>query len=275
MITLLLAIIYAAFISLGLPDALLGAAWPIMHAQMNVPLSYAGIVTFTIAMGTVVSALLSDRLTLKLGAGRVTALSVSLTALALLLVLLFRRKKNRENKRKDEILGYNPFLSFETKSINEHGEEEFQRVCMDITERYRAHKTNESKRYLQALADVYEKIFEFNLDTNTVKCLHCEEASYFKRFENIAMQIDDALETWIVASVNEGQQDAVEQEDHHGTHALHEDGGDADVVDGLYSGAVETHPAQTQVDLGVLFQVQQEFQFFSYRLFCVLLLQLY
>ena len=84
MISLLLAVIYAAFISLGLPDALLGSAWPIMHAQMNVPLSYAGIITFTIAMGTVVSSLLSDRLTLKLGAGKVTALSVSLTALALL-----------------------------------------------------------------------------------------------------------------------------------------------------------------------------------------------
>ena len=84
MISLLLAVIYAAFISLGLPDALLGSAWPIMHAQMNVPLSYAGIITFTMAMGTVVSSLLSDRLTLKLGAGKVTALSVSLTALALL-----------------------------------------------------------------------------------------------------------------------------------------------------------------------------------------------
>ena len=53
MVSLLLAVIYAAFISLGLPDALLGSAWPIMHTQMNVPLSYAGIVTFTIAMGTV------------------------------------------------------------------------------------------------------------------------------------------------------------------------------------------------------------------------------
>ena len=84
MVSLLLAVIYAAFISLGLPDALLGSAWPIMHQQMQVPLSYAGIVTFTIAMGTVVSALMSDRLTLKLGAGRVTALSVGLTAFALL-----------------------------------------------------------------------------------------------------------------------------------------------------------------------------------------------
>ena len=84
MISLLLAVIYAAFISLGLPDALLGSAWPIMHVQMNVPLSWAGIVTFTIAMGTVVSALLSDRLTLRLGAGKVTALSVAMTAIALL-----------------------------------------------------------------------------------------------------------------------------------------------------------------------------------------------
>ena len=84
MVSLLLAVIYAAFISLGLPDALLGSAWPIMHAQMQVPLSYAGIVTFIMAMGTVVSSLLSDRLTLKLGAGRVTALSVGLTAFALL-----------------------------------------------------------------------------------------------------------------------------------------------------------------------------------------------
>ena len=84
MTSLLLAVIYAAFISLGLPDALLGSAWPIMHTQMQVPLSYAGIVTFTIAMGTVVSSLMSDRLTLKLGAGKVTAISVGMTALALL-----------------------------------------------------------------------------------------------------------------------------------------------------------------------------------------------
>ncbi len=84
MVSLLLAVIYAAFISLGLPDALLGAAWPIMHAQMEVPLSYAGVVTFVIAMGTVVSALMSDRITLRLGAGKVTALSVGLTAFALL-----------------------------------------------------------------------------------------------------------------------------------------------------------------------------------------------
>ena len=84
MFSLLLAVIYAAFISLGLPDALLGSGWPIMHAQMQVPLSWAGFITFITAMGTVVAALMSDRLTLKLGAGKLTALSVGTTALALL-----------------------------------------------------------------------------------------------------------------------------------------------------------------------------------------------
>lgn len=96
-----------------------------------------------------------------------------------------------------------------TKCINEQGEAEFQSVCMDITERYQARKSSESKRYLQALTDVYDKIFEFNLDANTVKCLHCEENSYFKRFENIAMQIEDALEKWLVASVATEQQDTI------------------------------------------------------------------
>ena len=96
-----------------------------------------------------------------------------------------------------------------TKCTNERGEAEFQSVCMDITERYQAQKTSESKRYLQALADVYDKIFEFNLDANTVKCLHCEERSYFKRFENVAMQIEDALERWMIFSVSPDQQDTV------------------------------------------------------------------
>ncbi len=78
-----------------------------------------------------------------------------------------------------------------------------------LSSRYQARKTSESKRYLQALTDVYDKIFEFNLDANTVKCLHCEDASYFKRFENIAMQIEDALEKWLIDSVNAEQQDNI------------------------------------------------------------------
>ncbi len=80
---LLLVIIYLAFISLGLPDALLGAAWPSMYPQFDVPVSYAGIISMIIALGTVVSSLQSDRLTRKLGTGKVTALSVGMTAMAL------------------------------------------------------------------------------------------------------------------------------------------------------------------------------------------------
>ncbi len=84
MFHILLAIIYLAFISLGLPDALLGSAWPVMHGELGVPLSFAGIVSLIIAAGTVVSSLLSDRLTHRFGAGKVTAVSVAMTALALL-----------------------------------------------------------------------------------------------------------------------------------------------------------------------------------------------
>lgn len=83
MLQLLLAIIYLAFISLGLPDALLGAAWPNMYVQFDVPLSYAGIVSAIIAAGTVVSGLMSERATLRLGTAKVTAISVATTALAL------------------------------------------------------------------------------------------------------------------------------------------------------------------------------------------------
>lgn len=83
MVNLLLAIIYLAFISLGLPDGLLGAGWPSMYKELNVPMSYAGIVSMIIAAGTVVSSLFSDALTKKLGTGKVTLISVLLTALAL------------------------------------------------------------------------------------------------------------------------------------------------------------------------------------------------
>jgi MFS family permease len=83
LVQLLLVIIYIGFISLGLPDALLGSCWPIMHVELNVPLSYAGIITFVITLGTIVSSLLSERLTFKFGTGKVTAFSVLLTALAL------------------------------------------------------------------------------------------------------------------------------------------------------------------------------------------------
>lgn len=83
MVHILLAIIYLAFISLGLPDSLLGAAWPTMHLYFDVPISYAGWASMIIAACTIVSSLLSDRMTRRLGTGRVTAISVGMTAAAL------------------------------------------------------------------------------------------------------------------------------------------------------------------------------------------------
>lgn len=83
-LTILLVIIYAAFISLGLPDSLLGSAWPSMYPSMGLPISYAGIVSMIIAGGTIVSSFFSDKLIRKLGTGLVTVISVLMTALALL-----------------------------------------------------------------------------------------------------------------------------------------------------------------------------------------------
>lgn len=83
MYALLLAIIYLAFVSLGLPDSLVGSGWPSMQSDLGVPLWFAGILTMIIAGGTIVSSLLSDRLTRRFGVGLVTAVSVALTAAAL------------------------------------------------------------------------------------------------------------------------------------------------------------------------------------------------
>lgn len=83
MFQLLLIIIYLSFISLGLPDSILGAAWPSMYPGLQVPVSYAGILSMIIAAGTIVSSLQSDRLTRWLGTGKVTAISVAMTAAAL------------------------------------------------------------------------------------------------------------------------------------------------------------------------------------------------
>lgn len=83
MVSLLLPVIYMAFISLGLPDSLLGSAWPIMQTQLDVPLSYCGVISMIISVGTVISSLFSDKLNKRLGTGLVTSLSVMLTAFAL------------------------------------------------------------------------------------------------------------------------------------------------------------------------------------------------
>jgi fucose permease len=81
--SLLLAIIYIAFISLGLPDSLIGSGWPVMHRDLDVPIAFAGIVTMIIAAGTIVSSLASERVTRRFGAAVVTVASVGMTAAAL------------------------------------------------------------------------------------------------------------------------------------------------------------------------------------------------
>jgi fucose permease len=83
MYSILLVIIYISFISLGLPDALLGSAWPSMYETLNVPVSYAGILSMIISGGTIVSTLFSGKFIHKLGTGKLTAISVGMTAIAL------------------------------------------------------------------------------------------------------------------------------------------------------------------------------------------------
>lgn len=84
MLTALLVIIYLAFISLGLPDSLLGTAWPVIYQDLNVPLSSAGVLSFTIMAGTIVSSFFSGRVIRKFGTGRTTFVSVSMTAIAII-----------------------------------------------------------------------------------------------------------------------------------------------------------------------------------------------
>ena len=83
MFSILLLMIYLAFVSLGLPDALLGSAWPIMYQEFAVPVSYSGTVFMIICGGTICSSLNSEKLNRRFGTGKITAISVLLTAIAL------------------------------------------------------------------------------------------------------------------------------------------------------------------------------------------------
>jgi len=84
MATLFLIIIYLAFISLGLPDSLLGSAWPVMRTDFNTSLGTAGILSMTVAASTIVSSLVSGFVLKRFGTGKVTLISCILTAAALL-----------------------------------------------------------------------------------------------------------------------------------------------------------------------------------------------
>ena len=84
MMTFLLVMVYVAFISLGLPDSVLGAAWSIMQVDLNMGLAAAGPVQMVVSAGTVISSLLSGKILNRFGTGRVMLVSVLMTAVALL-----------------------------------------------------------------------------------------------------------------------------------------------------------------------------------------------
>ena len=78
----LLVVIYVAFIGLGLPDTILGAAWPLMHPDLSVPISAAGILSIIASIGTIISSLLTPKFLRILGTGKLVAYSIALTAIA-------------------------------------------------------------------------------------------------------------------------------------------------------------------------------------------------
>lgn len=90
-----------------------------------------------------------------------------------------------------------------TKCVNEQGVEEFQSACMDITEKYHIKKASETERYLRALTDIYDKIFEYDRANNTVKCVYGQKSAVFKWIQNIPMQMEEATEKWIEGTVFE------------------------------------------------------------------------
>ena len=88
-----------------------------------------------------------------------------------------------------------------TKCVNEDGVEEFQSACMDLTERFREKREKEAGRYLKALTEVYDKIFEFDRSAHTVKCLHGGNSPMFRWAEQIAMPMEETTQKWIAETV--------------------------------------------------------------------------
>ena len=96
-----------------------------------------------------------------------------------------------------------------TKCVNPQGQEEFQSVCMDVTDRYQQKRTAQIQRYLKALTEVYDLIFELDFSANTAKCLYGEKYPMFRWVENIAMDMKEAVEKWIRGNVWEEDREQV------------------------------------------------------------------
>lgn len=113
-----------------------------------------------------------------------------------------------EIQRFDGTKGY--LFGWVTKCVNEQGVEEFQSACMDITESHHVKAERETKRYMEALKEVYDKIFEYDFANNTVKCLYGQNSPVFKWLENIPMQMQEATDKFIVSSVQEEDRERVQ-----------------------------------------------------------------
>lgn len=85
-----------------------------------------------------------------------------------------------------------------TKSRNQLGQTEFQSACMDVTQRYHQQQERQIRQYVQALTEVYDKIFSYDLSAKTVTCLHSQNSPMFRWLENIPMQMEEATEKWIL-----------------------------------------------------------------------------
>ena len=111
--------------------------------------------------------------------------------------------------RCDGTKGY--LFGWVVKTLNEEGVEEFQSVCMDISERYHARKDKEAKRYMQALSEVYDKIFEFDLLNHTVRYLYGNKSPMFRWLGDVPMQTTEALENWVENTVHEEDRENVRE----------------------------------------------------------------
>ena len=91
-----------------------------------------------------------------------------------------------------------------TRCKNEQGQEEFQSVCMDVTDRYRRKKEQETEQYIKALSEVYDKIFKYDFESGTVTCLYGQNSGMFRWLQNIPMPMEEATEQWISGTVEQG-----------------------------------------------------------------------
>ena len=97
-----------------------------------------------------------------------------------------------------------------TKHINDSGTDEFQSICIDISERYQLKKEMDTDRYVCALAQVYDKIFEYDYSNSSVKYLHGKQSGSFGRIKNIPMHLKDATAYWLNNTVHESDRDRVQ-----------------------------------------------------------------